>query len=129
MRVKQPVLAPQTCAANVSAAFGNRKRGAVPGFLKPWSRRWSAASWRSFLEEGETESELDALRRCTHTGRPFGSAKFVGALEHATERRLSPGKGGRPRKAISDPRQEEFMFPKRTRQAAEERAKTGKKPV
>ena len=91
--------------------------------LEPWGRRWSAASWRDFLEEGETESELDALRRCTHTGRPLGSAEFVEALEHHTERRLAPQKGGRPRKPAADARQKAFAFPPRPRQTARARAK------
>ena len=83
--------------------------------LEPWGQRWSAQSWQEFLEEGETPPELDALRRCTHTGRPLGSAEFVGSLEHHTERRLAPQKGGRPRKPVSDGRQKAFKFPKRTR--------------
>ena len=84
--------------------------------IEPWGQRWWAASWREFLEEGETQTELDALRRCTHTGRPLGSAEFVGSLEHHTERRLAPQKGGRPRKPVTDGRQEAFKFPKRARQ-------------
>jgi putative transposase len=72
--------------------------------IEPWSRRWSASSWRKYLEAGETPAELDALRQCTHTGRPLGSAEFVDALEHNTERRLAPQKGGRPRKLVADTR-------------------------
>jgi putative transposase len=91
--------------------------------LEPWSRRWSAASWREFLEEGETPAELDAHRRCTHTGRPLGSAEFVDALEHRTERRLAPRKGGRPRKPVADTRQRAFKLPRRRRQTARARPK------
>jgi hypothetical protein len=83
----------------------------------------SPASWRNFLEEGETQSELDALRRCTHTGRPLGSGEFIEALEHNTERRLAPQKGGRPRKPVADARQEASAFPKVTRQTARARSK------
>jgi hypothetical protein len=66
---------------------------------------------------------LDALRRCTHTGRPLGSGEFIEALEHNTERRLAPQKGGRPRKPVADARQEAFAFPKVTRQTARARSK------
>jgi len=34
-----------------------------------------------------------------YSGRPWGAAEFVQALEHQTQRRLTPGKGGRPRKS------------------------------
>ena len=58
--------------------------------MERWGRQWSAANWRKFLEAGETESELDSLRQCTHTGRPLGSAAFIDALEQGTQRRLAP---------------------------------------
>jgi putative transposase len=66
--------------------------------MSTWQRSWSAAAWRKFLEEGETASELRALRRSTRTGRPLGSAEFTRALEARTQRRLTPGPRGRPRK-------------------------------
>ena len=58
-------------------------------------------AWRKFLEEGETEAELRAIRRATHSGRPLGPAEFVQRLESSTQRRLRPQKGGRPRKTAS----------------------------
>ena len=97
--------------------------------MEAWSRRWSAASWRTFLEEEETQSELGALRQCTRTGRPLGSAEFVAALEHRTKRRLAPQKGGRPRKPVAGRRQKESRFPKRTRQTARARRNKRKKRV
>jgi len=39
--------------------------------MEPWRHRWCEESWRRFLEAGETESELRALRRRTDTGRPL----------------------------------------------------------
>jgi REP-associated tyrosine transposase len=65
---------------------------------EPWRQHWSASTWRMFLGEEETESSLAALRKCTHTGRPYGSEEFVKTLEMQTSRPLSPGKGGRPAK-------------------------------
>ena len=63
-----------------------------------WRKQWSEATWRKFLEEGERESELRAIRRCTHSGHPLGAAEFIQSLEPHVRRRLTPGKGGRPRK-------------------------------
>jgi hypothetical protein len=40
----------------------------------------------------------DAIRESTHRGRPLGSAEFVQRLESQMKRRLTPSKGGRPRK-------------------------------
>ena len=67
--------------------------------MSTWRQRWSAASWRKFLEEGETESELYALRRSTQAGRPLGGAEFTRGLEQRTQKRLKPRQRGRPRKA------------------------------
>lgn len=67
--------------------------------MSTWRNVWSETSWRSFLEQGEAESELRALRRCTHSGRPLGPEEFTQAVERRTHRRLTPSKGGRPRTA------------------------------
>ena len=65
-----------------------------------WRQQWSESTWRAFLQQGETEEDLRAIRRSTHSGRPLGSAKFIRRLETRTGRRLAPGKGGRPRKTV-----------------------------
>jgi putative transposase len=68
-----------------------------------WRKRWTAAEWIGFLDAGESSTEVAALRRFTHTGRPLGSAAFVAALEQSTSRRLAPRKRGRRQKpAASD---------------------------
>jgi putative transposase len=64
--------------------------------MEAWSKRWSAASWRAYLANGETEAELKAMRRCTHTGRPLGDAQFLREMEQVTRRTLSRQRGGRP---------------------------------
>ena len=66
--------------------------------LARWRKQWSESTWRTFLQQGETESELLAIRRATQSGRPLGSADFIRELESSTQRRLLPQKGGRPRK-------------------------------
>ena len=78
--------------------------------MGPWRERWTPVSWRAFLDLGETEAELAALRQCTHTGRPFGTEEFVESLEQATLRRLAPRKGGRPGKPADDPKQNKVVF-------------------
>jgi len=70
--------------------------------MSTWRKAWSEASWRKFLEEGETECELQAIRRSTDSGRPLGPKEFTQALERQTLRRLTPGPRGRPRKAPTE---------------------------
>ena len=78
--------------------------------MEPWRQHWSFTSWRPFLSAGETESDLAALRQCTHTGRPLGTKEFIESLEQSTQRKLAPHTGGRPTKQIADRRQEAFKF-------------------
>ncbi len=73
--------------------------------VERWKRRWTAGEWRHFLGQPESASELAALRRFTHTGRPLGSPRFVTELEASMSRALAPRKRGRPRKPASDLRQ------------------------
>jgi len=70
-----------------------------------WREQWTAESWREHLRAGETEEEREAIRRCTHTGRPLGTEEFTGWLEEHTQRLLRPQKGGRPKKLIDDRQQ------------------------
>jgi putative transposase len=63
-----------------------------------WNRRWTAAEWREYLRDGESQVEIRALRQYTHTGRPLGSPEFVATLEESTARPLAARKGGRPKK-------------------------------
>ena len=78
--------------------------------MDPWRRRWTAAEWIQYLMDGESQSALLELRRSTHSGRPLGSSDFVAALEHASQRSLSPRKGGRPRKSSSNLNQDALTF-------------------
>jgi putative transposase len=78
--------------------------------MAPSREHWSVATWRSFLSAGETESELAAIRQCTHTGRPLGTTEFVKRLEETMHRHLAPRKGGRPAKLAADPGQGALEF-------------------
>jgi putative transposase len=61
-----------------------------------WGRRWTAESWKAVLEEPDWEAA--AIRMATYSGRPYGSAAFVRALETQLGRKLGRRKGGRPSK-------------------------------
>jgi putative transposase len=78
--------------------------------MEPWQAHWSEEAWREYLTAGEKESELAAIRRCTYTGRPLGTAEFIGVLEKKMLRRLKLLKGGRPSKPTTDSRQSELTF-------------------
>ena len=67
--------------------------------LHLWQQRWTAARWAEFLAAAESDEQLMALRRFTHTGRPLGSATFVAELERSTMRLLTPRKRGRRKSA------------------------------
>lgn len=79
---------------------------------EPWVKRWSSESWRGYLASGESQSDVLAIRKCTHTGRPLGTRAFVRSLEQATSRRLEPEKGGRPRTSPYPREQKELAFGK-----------------
>ena len=78
--------------------------------MEQWQTRWSPCSWRGYLSAGENESELSAIRQCTHAGRPLGAAEFIGALEQQTQRHLAPQRRGRLRKTTADERQIDLSF-------------------
>ncbi len=82
------------------------------GFLDmgPWRHHWSADTWRAYLAAGEEQTNLAAIRRCTYTGCPLGTAEFIRQLEQKTRRCLAVRKGGHPRKLNEDPRQAELTF-------------------
>jgi len=70
---------------------------------------WTSDRWRRYLDRGDSDEEIAAIRACTHTGRPLGSVEFVSGLEQALRRRLAPGRGGRPAKERPDERQAELF--------------------
>ena len=74
--------------------------------MEAWRQRWTTSGWGRYLA-AESQADLSALRRCTHSGRPLGTADFVTTLEKATLRPLAPRKPGR-HKASADSRQLSF---------------------
>ncbi|MCE5307873.1 MAG: hypothetical protein LLG20_09520 [Acidobacteriales bacterium] len=70
--------------------------------LSSWRERFTAEQWRqTLLGESVTEAE-QRLRVSTYTGRPAGSEEFVKQAEAALNRKLAPGKGGRPKKQVQE---------------------------
>ena len=63
-----------------------------------WWTRFTAVSWREFLQFRPSEAMAKQIRQSTHTGRPLGAPEFVQAWERDLDRSLAPRKGGRPRK-------------------------------
>jgi putative transposase len=55
------------------------------------------AEWGPFLRAGLDEETLEILRAGERTGRPLGSADFVGRIEASTGRQLARRKPGRKR--------------------------------
>jgi putative transposase len=70
--------------------------------LAAWRERFTAEQWRAvLLSDCLGEAEL-RLRTSTYTGRPVGEESFVAHVEAVLKRRLTPGKGGRPKKVVAD---------------------------
>jgi putative transposase len=95
---------------STAAVHCGQQQGDVLLALKPWQRHWSDSAWREYLRAGEKELDLVAIRRCTYTGRPLGTAEFIKELKQKTRRRLTLRKGGHPRKLSGDTRQGELTF-------------------
>jgi len=58
-----------------------------------------AADWPGLLSQGLGEDEREAIRAGERTGRPLGSAKFIGRLEKRLGRTLARRKPGRKPRA------------------------------
>jgi putative transposase len=78
--------------------------------MQPWRNRRPSDTWRDYLNAGETESNLIAIRHNTHTGRPLGSAEFTRALEKETKRRLTFQRRGPKKKTARGESQQSFSF-------------------
>ncbi len=95
-------------------ATWSRTRCGPGGVRRPESYPWSSArahlggvdddlvtvapllqrvpDWRSLLQSGLPEPDLDALRRHQHTGRPLGGQRFIETLEQRLGRVLKKRK-------------------------------------
>ena len=64
-----------------------------------------AGGWSKWLQLPYDEDLIEGLRRCTKTGRPYGSAAFVAKVEAKLGRRVRSLGRGRPRKQTKGKRQ------------------------
>jgi putative transposase len=94
-----------SAAAHCSTAAADSWLG-----MRLWRGRWFATSWREYLEAGESQATLAAIRHNTPTGRPLGSAEFMRAVEGQTKRRLALQKRGPKREAEPGKSQGTFSF-------------------
>lgn len=62
--------------------------------MERWRKRWGSAEWKQYLSAGESEIDLAAIRRSTHSRRPLGTADFVRAIEESTLPLPRPGTDG-----------------------------------
>jgi putative transposase len=92
-----------------SSAQAHCEEGPQDGIvdLAEWRLRWGSEEWRQFLGYSPNDApDAALLRRSTHSGRPLGSADFVRGIERETGRSLTPGRGGRPKRAPVETAQE-----------------------
>jgi putative transposase len=88
-----------------SSATAHIDDGGHADFLEmtPWRESYTRERWRETLRIGVDDEALrERIRAATMTGRPFGSPEFTERLELAGNRRLRPGKPGRPKKSRLD---------------------------
>ncbi len=78
--------------------------------MERWSARWTVEEWRAHVAGQESEDEICALRRSTHTGRPLGTTEFVAEVEKSFGKTLVPRKGGRPKKTSTNPLRHTLTF-------------------
>ena len=78
--------------------------------MNQWRERWTAETWRAYLEEGVGEEELSAIRRRTFSGRPLGSTEFTQKLERETKRCLTLQKRGPQNSSDNSKDQQTFFF-------------------
>lgn len=68
------------------------------------SERWPSgqllAQWRDILTGPDADTETDALRAFTRTGRPLGGESFTAMVERITGRSVKLKKAGRPRNML-----------------------------
>jgi putative transposase len=73
--------------------------GFSDGLVDPEPLARLVADWARFLELPDRAIECETFRRHQRTGRPMGSTEFIRRLERRLDRRLQPGRPGRPKAA------------------------------
>ena len=57
-----------------------------------------STSWKEYVSDREDPQEIDAIRKCTMLGRPFGGSDFIETLSKVLGISLVSRGKGRPRK-------------------------------
>ena len=87
-----------------SAGFGGLRWA-----TSPFPGDMTAAGWASWLHDGISDAQIQAIRRNTMTGRPCGSSDFISHLEARLSRILRPQKVGRKPKCSSEQATEDLF--------------------
>lgn len=77
--------------------LGKRRDSSGVLDIEWWRSQWTEAEWSVIL--ASEQSRLESIRQATYTGRPFGSAAFIGALERRLGRKLERQKVGRRKRS------------------------------
>ena len=86
------------------SSLWRRERGTAA--QKEWLSRWPIPlprRWLDYVNEPQTETELEALRRCGKRGQPFGGADWVASTAKNLGLESTLRSRGRPRKQESSP--------------------------
>jgi putative transposase len=67
-----------------------------------WKQISSVVDWRKTLEQMQSDEQVAAIRRNTHTGRPLAEDAFISKLEKLLNKRLRPLPIGRPLNTSKD---------------------------
>lgn len=81
------------------SSLWRRLRGAAP--TRQWLAEWPVAGpsrWIDWVNEPQTEAELEALRRCVTRGQPFGSELWARHTARQLRLEATLRARGRPRK-------------------------------
>jgi putative transposase len=95
------VASPQEYAWSTAARHleGPESRGPVDLDWGIWKEAGEAAGWRELIGAGDRLTDVLELRRCTYSGRPFGSDAFVERMEEKFGRHWrNPGRPRKPAK-------------------------------
>ena len=71
---------PETYRWSSAAAHCGTAQPDLPLEMDLWRQHWNCATWKKYLCDPDAGVDLEAIRQCTHTGRPLGAPEFVASL-------------------------------------------------
>ena len=84
-----------SCGAHLQGKFDD-----IP-YLYEWLDKTDREAYMKYLMQHDPATE-EEVRKATSTGRPLGNIEFIHNLEVQLQRRLLPGKAGRPKRLESE---------------------------